>query len=388
MTNVTQYIFLSITLTVCYLTFQKYLHNSSTDILLVGLLPNVSAILTRILSEPIHMSHDYYNNDNDGDVIEEYTESSVEEYFNTYMRLEQKYAMRPRYGIARAIYERTLRDEAIEHFDKSTWYTCDPSKLDPQLQTLFTQLTLDEETHQFLNASSDKSNAVFTQLYHSIVKILLHPFLCQTSINGLLRRGSMFVVSTSQFQSLLGADYLNRAGLKLIDLGAGDGATTRKMAPFFERVFATEISKPMKWILDKAGYTVLGLEEWQEQKYDVIACLNLLDRCDTPLQLLDQIKSALLPNGRVLVALSLPYAPYVESNVAHLPGEFLPINSSSSSLELQISEVVSQVFEPRGFSLVTWSKVPYLCEGDFKQAYYWLTDIGTVCIESQKLAYS
>ncbi|KAL1452234.1 hypothetical protein WDU94_006529 [Cyamophila willieti] len=124
----------------------------------------------------------------------------------------------------------------------------------------------------------------------------------------------MFVVSTPQFQSLLGENYLNRAGLKLIDLGAGDGATTRKMAPFFESVFATEISKPMKWILDKAGYTVLGLDEWQEQKYDVIACLNLLDRCDTPLLLLDQIKSALLPNGRVLVALSLPYAPYVESS--------------------------------------------------------------------------
>ncbi|KAL1452233.1 hypothetical protein WDU94_006528, partial [Cyamophila willieti] len=63
------------------------------------------------------------------------------------------------------------------------------------------------------------------------------------------------------------------------------------------------------------------------------------------------------------------------TDIAHQPSEYLPINSSSSSLELQISEVVSQVFEPQGFSLVTWSKVPYLCEGDFKQAFYWLTDI-------------
>ncbi|KAI5696976.1 hypothetical protein M8J75_003297 [Diaphorina citri] len=127
------------------------------------------------------MKNDY--EEDESNVIE-YTESSVEDYFNTYMRLEQKYTMRPRYGIARAIYERSLRDEAIENFDKSTWYTCDTSKLSPELIASFTQLSLDEETQAFLNASSEKSNAVFTQLYHSIVKILLKPFLCQTSING------------------------------------------------------------------------------------------------------------------------------------------------------------------------------------------------------------
>lgn len=55
----------------------------------------------------------------DANVIE-YTESSVEAYFNEYLRLEQKYTMRPRYGIARAVIERSLRDEAIENFDKAT----------------------------------------------------------------------------------------------------------------------------------------------------------------------------------------------------------------------------------------------------------------------------
>ncbi|KAI5720920.1 hypothetical protein M8J77_013224 [Diaphorina citri] len=144
------------------------------------------------------MKNDY--EEDESNVIE-YTESSVEDYFNTYMRLEQKYTMRPRYGIARAIYERSLRDEAIENFDKSTWYTCDTSKLSPELIASFTQLSLDEETQAFLNASSEKSNAVFTQLYHSIVKILLKPFLCQTSINGIhlpigWRSGTRFVPSS------------------------------------------------------------------------------------------------------------------------------------------------------------------------------------------------
>lgn len=65
----------------------------------------------------------------------------------------------------------------------------------------------------------------------------------------------MFVLSTSQFQKLLGNDFLQRPELSLIDLGAGDGATTRKLAPFFGRVFATEISAPMRWLLEKSGYT-------------------------------------------------------------------------------------------------------------------------------------
>ncbi|KAI5697016.1 hypothetical protein M8J75_003841 [Diaphorina citri] len=185
----------------------------------------------------------------------------------------------------------------------------------------------------------------------------------------------MFVISTQQFEALLGAAFLSRPGLRLIDLGAGDGATTRKMAPFFERIYATEISRPMKWILDKSGYTVLDLAEWQSHKYDVIACLNLLDRCESPIQLLTEVKGALMPNGRVLIALSLPYAPYVESTIGHTPSEYLPINSSAESIEPQIQELVSRLLEPLGFTLVTWSKVPYLCEGDFQQTFYWLTDV-------------
>ncbi|KAL1452235.1 hypothetical protein WDU94_006530 [Cyamophila willieti] len=65
------------------------------------------------------MSHDYYDDGNDGNVIE-YTESSVEEYFNTYMRLEQKYAMRPRHddvinGEASDVLQALIRcDKALE----------------------------------------------------------------------------------------------------------------------------------------------------------------------------------------------------------------------------------------------------------------------------------
>ena len=48
-------------------------------------------------------------------------------------------------------------------------------------------------------------------------------------------------------------------------------------------------------------------------QYDVISCLNLLDRCDKPLKVLSDIRSALRPHtGRAIVAVVLPFRPHVE----------------------------------------------------------------------------
>lgn len=123
MTYVAQCIVLSISLTLLgsYIYTENTLLKSGLTYFNYVLLSNVSVILTNILSHPMSMKNDY--EEDESNVIE-YTESSVEDYFNTYMRLEQKYTMRPRYGIARAIYERSLRDEAIENFDKSTVSAC------------------------------------------------------------------------------------------------------------------------------------------------------------------------------------------------------------------------------------------------------------------------
>lgn len=105
--------FIFVALTLLYKADDFYSNHIPFD-----LLSNVSKTIVHILSRSAPMKgYDY--EDDDCNTIE-YTESSVEEYFNTYLRLEQKYTMRPRYGLARAVYERNLRDEAIENFDKST----------------------------------------------------------------------------------------------------------------------------------------------------------------------------------------------------------------------------------------------------------------------------
>lgn len=69
----------------------------------------------------------------------------------------------------------------------------------------------------------------------------------------ILRRGSMFVISDRQFRRLfhLADDY--RAE-RMLDLGAGDGATTALLSGMFDNVHVTEMSWPMKRILAARGF--------------------------------------------------------------------------------------------------------------------------------------
>ena len=66
----------------------------------------------------------------------------------------------------------------------------------------------------------------------------------------------MFVFSMQQFgvlidfETVYGGNKMNN----LLDLGAGDGAVTAKMAPFFNKVYATEMSTSMQWRLRQKGF--------------------------------------------------------------------------------------------------------------------------------------
>ncbi|KAK9876794.1 hypothetical protein WA026_015032 [Henosepilachna vigintioctopunctata] len=183
----------------------------------------------------------------------------------------------------------------------------------------------------------------------------------------------MFVVSLTQFLKLIKSDHSWHREY-VIDLGAGDGKVTAHLEPLFDKVFVTEVSGTMRTLLSKKGYNILEVEDWDNgRKYDLIMCLNLIDRCNTPMQLLKRIRQALQPGGLVFLALVLPFSAYVEiGSKTHKPEELLPI--IGSSFEEQVDSLVSEVLKPSGFIVESWSRVPYLCEGDLSQSYYWLDD--------------
>jgi SAM-dependent methyltransferase len=272
-------------------------------------------------------------------------------------------------------------DRVLVEEDKSHWYAVDPAAVgDWSLVARYVEMNADEETEAFLAQCIDKSDSFLTQIWHNLAKNVMKLFYyTQTDINGYLGRGSMFVLSEDQFMLLA-----EKAGIKLdkdqkfdrmIDLGAGDGCPTRFFAPFFADVYATEASKAMRNVLTAKDISVLEIDTWHERedKFDFVACLNLLDRCAEPATVLSQIRSALKPDGFVIVAMVLPFKPYVEFNSSdNKPVEKLDI--VGDTFEAQVKSAAKALETEGGFSVLSWTRVPYLCEGDLSKSVYSLDD--------------
>uniref|UniRef100_A0A0B6ZGU8 Methyltransferase-like protein 9 n=1 Tax=Arion vulgaris TaxID=1028688 RepID=A0A0B6ZGU8_9EUPU len=276
--------------------------------------------------------------------------------------------------LARAVYFKMKEDEQNKDNRHVYWYRVIVSRFPEDLQAKFVQFEQDEGTSEFLDNCQEKSNQIFTQLFYSLARPLLNIFMTQTSINGFLNRGSMFIFSKNQIEHLLGFTPYHKEDT-LLDLGAGDGLVTKQMAGYFHKTYTTEMSGVMVRRLTGLGFNVLGVNDWQSTgvKYDLVSCLNLLDRCDKPLSLLADIKSSMKPvTGRLLVAVVIPFKPYVEfDSHTHEPSEFIHIKGSN--FEEQVEQFVS-IFHRSGFQVEKFSRLPYLCEGDLRHSYYVLTD--------------
>lgn len=266
------------------------------------------------------------------------------------------------------------RSKLSHNFNVEQWYSCKLEDCPPDVADRFVKLDLDEGTSHFLDCSYDKSNWLFTQIWHSMVRSLASWWVSTTSINGWLGRGCMFIFSHAQFLKLV-AKPISWQGSNLLDLGAGDGGVTEVMASFFTSVSATEASGPMRNRLLSRGYSVLGIDEWNKKDayYEVISCLNLLDRCDTPNTILRDIRRCLRPDGLAIVALVLPYKPFVESGAEKVhPKERLAI--SGRSWEHQVTSFINVVAPENGFEVLRFTRLPYLCEGDLSVPFYHLID--------------
>ncbi|CAG7833952.1 unnamed protein product [Allacma fusca] len=286
---------------------------------------------------------------------------------------------RPRGALARTFYDKLHKDHQLRNMDKSQWYLVDEKEmkgLSLDLWGKFHKCELDDETESFLDNCFDTSDSFCWQLWLTFANSVLSWFLSPTSINGLLGRGSMYVFSGTQFKQLID---LSNDGLlldSLLDVGAGDGSTTDRIKRYFNKVYVTEMSKPMKWSLANKGFIVLDELTWNESsvKFDAITCLNVLDRCDRPLQLLDSIQKTLKPTGVAIVSFVIPFNPYVEfgGNDTHDPAELLPI--SAKTFNQEVNNFVGKVLIPNGWEVLRWTRLPYLCQGNIQQAFYWLND--------------
>lgn len=118
----------------------------------------------------------------------------------------------------------------------------------------------------------------------------------------------------------------------------------------------------------------MSIDQWSNlhHKYDLISCLNLLDRCDNPASILKEAKKSLTSDGLLLVALVLPFRPFIEARNSRDPHQLL--NIEGSTFIEQVDSFAQLMQHSYGFELQAWSRVPYLCQGDLLHSVYYLDD--------------
>ena len=124
----------------------------------------------------------------------------------------------------------------------------------------------------------------------------------------------------------------------------------------------------------RAAAEAAGLDV-NPEGFDVIALLNVLDRCDEPFTLLAQLRSMLRKDGgRLVLAVVLPFRPFVENGNDHRPPRERQPLTSSGSWETGVNQLYERVLRPSGFKVERLARVPYISEGDHRNGAYILDD--------------
>jgi hypothetical protein len=152
-------------------------------------------------------------------------------------------------------------------------------QLDDELAKRFILNGYDATTTRFMEYCEGQTGRVMLLWFNAVCQTCLRPFASVTTVNGLLSRGLMWVLSREQFR-----EHLARAGVHqpstLLDIGAGDGNVTNELAASFTGpIYATEADSIMRFRLGRRGYRCLAEDGWESHgPFDVISCLNVLDR--------------------------------------------------------------------------------------------------------------
>jgi SAM-dependent methyltransferase len=164
----------------------------------------------------------------------------------------------------------------------------------------------------------------------------------------------------------------------LLDIGAGPGDVHLELARLFHRALATETSRGAARRAQKRGVNCLVLDlaeaPWpSEERFDVVALLNVLDRTSRPQTLLKKALERLAPEGRLLLATPLPLRPHVEARGETVdPDE--PIEIAGDDFNTALPSLVG-FLEGHGLVIERWSRVPYVSAGDARSAEATFEDV-------------
>lgn len=273
--------------------------------------------------------------------------------------------------------------------DETRWgiplrYSCDPERLGAELARRFVPSRLDTEGEAFLASALERSPAAWKMRLHRLLTLLVSDF----DANALLRVHPVFLLSTPQALALLEAgrsDALTEE--RWLDVGAGSGDVTSRLAALAREIHCTEASRFMSRRLRRRGFPCwLGQVGEGEpldplsssERFGVISLLNVIDRTHKPRTLLRSIARHLPSGGTLMLSTPLPYAPfYYAGSVTREPAERLRLDAEG--WEEQLGELWRFELEPLGLTLQAFTRVPYLSGGDARHPAYVLDSAVLVC---------
>jgi len=239
-------------------------------------------------------------------------------------------------------------------------YDCSTDRLPEHLAKVFVRLDHDRETQEWIADSQKRPHGFFAIGAWKLLRTLMSDF----DANGMLGTHDMFVLSTAHWQVLLESD----SALSVLDIGAGDGAVTEKIASFSTEVTTTETSSRMAKRLRERGWichevNLVDDPIPSDATYDRVLLLNVIDRTDRPLTLIERARDLLASNGELVVCAPMPLRPHVQEGSARRePLEALP--AAAQSWEKAAADLAMYAIEPLGLRVKKLARAPYLCRGD------------------------
>lgn len=275
--------------------------------------------------------------------------------------------------------------------DETRWgvplrYACDVARLG-EVGRCFVASQLDTEGEAFVAAALRRSHGVWRLRAHRLLALFLSDF----DVNALLGMYPVFLFSTPQAATLLGAAAeRDLSQLRLLDIGAGSGDVTTRLLPLVEDLECTELSRFMARRLRRRGFEcrrgVVGDGSPADPlsnhgKFDVVSLLNVIDRTPRPRALLSAIASHLQPGGVLLLSTPLPFDPlYYQAGATRDPEERLSVRAEQ--WEDAVLELWQNELAPLGFELSAITRLPYLSGGDVRHPLYVLDAAVLACRKS------
>lgn len=114
----------------------------------------------------------------------------------------------PKGFLARVLQEKMNNDTFLSELDYTKWYSINLKNSKFHICTKYQETFIDLHgpdniTSEWIENTRRNSQKLCKQLWHFFAKIVLSLCLSQTDLNGILRRGSMFICSECQFETLL-----------------------------------------------------------------------------------------------------------------------------------------------------------------------------------------